>query len=141
VTFDEDLVVSVFETNIRVLGGLLGAHALMLDMRQQVADGSTAKWATKPMLLGCACPIFFPPFLSVVPRFPRLLSRSHAVLRRCGMCGRACARVWWPVAEDWRSRLVAGPPPAPDRPIDGPILMPVDAAVASCELHINRLPN
>jgi mannosidase alpha-like ER degradation enhancer 3 len=28
VTFDSDLVVSVFETNIRVVGGLLSAHVL-----------------------------------------------------------------------------------------------------------------
>jgi len=33
VTFDADLVVSVFETNIRELGGLLGAHAMMLDLK------------------------------------------------------------------------------------------------------------
>ncbi|EDQ92960.1 uncharacterized protein MONBRDRAFT_13474 [Monosiga brevicollis MX1] len=35
VKFDTDVVVSTFETNIRVLGGLLAAHALMLDLRGQ----------------------------------------------------------------------------------------------------------
>eukprot|EP00040_Diaphanoeca_grandis_P014842 m.75398 g.75398 ORF g.75398 m.75398 type:complete len:787 (+) comp24783_c0_seq1:192-2552(+) len=34
VKFDANLVVSVFETNIRVLGGLLGAHAMMLELRE-----------------------------------------------------------------------------------------------------------
>lgn len=33
VRFDADLDVSVFETNIRVLGGLLGAHSMMLQVR------------------------------------------------------------------------------------------------------------
>jgi mannosidase alpha-like ER degradation enhancer 3 len=32
VSFNNDFVVSVFETNIRVLGGLLSAHALILDV-------------------------------------------------------------------------------------------------------------
>jgi len=36
VSFDRNLVVSTFETNIRVLGGLLAAHALVLDLRQRV---------------------------------------------------------------------------------------------------------
>jgi mannosidase alpha-like ER degradation enhancer 3 len=35
VSFDRNLVVSTFETNIRVLGGLLAAHALVLDLRQR----------------------------------------------------------------------------------------------------------
>jgi mannosidase alpha-like ER degradation enhancer 3 len=35
VSFDRDLVVSTFETNIRVLGGLLSAHALILDLQSQ----------------------------------------------------------------------------------------------------------
>ncbi|EGD74243.1 hypothetical protein PTSG_06253 [Salpingoeca rosetta] len=33
VSFDRDIVVSTFETNIRMLGGLLGAHAVVLDLR------------------------------------------------------------------------------------------------------------
>ena len=33
VSFDHDVIVSTFETNIRVLGGLLSAHALVLDLR------------------------------------------------------------------------------------------------------------
>eukprot|EP00729_Bicosta_minor_P000514 gene514-15035_t len=52
VKFDEDLVVSVFETNIRVLGGLLGAHAMMLDMNEQAVTGSSnASWTTSATLL------------------------------------------------------------------------------------------
>lgn len=35
VTFDADIVVSVFETNIRVLGGLLSAHILALHVREK----------------------------------------------------------------------------------------------------------
>mmetsp|Transcript_28463 Transcript_28463/g.74790 ORF Transcript_28463/g.74790 Transcript_28463/m.74790 type:complete len:793 (+) Transcript_28463:124-2502(+) len=35
VKFDADFVVSVFETNIRVLGGLLGAHTAILALRQK----------------------------------------------------------------------------------------------------------
>eukprot|EP00035_Acanthoeca_spectabilis_P006217 m.121951 g.121951 ORF g.121951 m.121951 type:complete len:800 (+) comp13403_c2_seq1:180-2579(+) len=34
VKFDADFVVSVFETNIRVLGGLLGAHTVMLSLKE-----------------------------------------------------------------------------------------------------------
>uniref|UniRef100_A0A8C2AQU6 alpha-1,2-Mannosidase n=1 Tax=Cyprinus carpio TaxID=7962 RepID=A0A8C2AQU6_CYPCA len=37
VKFDNDIVVSVFETNIRVLGGLLGAH-VMADVLKQRGD-------------------------------------------------------------------------------------------------------
>ena len=32
--FDANLVVSVFETNIRVLGGLLGAHSMMEYLKE-----------------------------------------------------------------------------------------------------------
>ncbi|XP_077987220.1 ER degradation-enhancing alpha-mannosidase-like protein 3 [Glandiceps talaboti] len=35
VTFDTDIVVSVFETNIRVLGGLLGGHVMALAIKDQ----------------------------------------------------------------------------------------------------------
>ncbi|KAH9516895.1 ER degradation-enhancing alpha-mannosidase-like protein 3 [Dermatophagoides farinae] len=35
VTFDSDIVVSVFETNIRVLGGLLSAHVLAQDIQKK----------------------------------------------------------------------------------------------------------
>lgn len=31
VRFDTNIIVSTFETNIRMLGGLLGAHSMMLD--------------------------------------------------------------------------------------------------------------
>ncbi|XP_002739935.1 ER degradation-enhancing alpha-mannosidase-like protein 3 [Saccoglossus kowalevskii] len=34
VTFDTDIVVSVFETNIRVLGGLLGGHVMSLALKE-----------------------------------------------------------------------------------------------------------
>ena len=33
VRFNTDIVVSVFETNIRVLGGLLSAHAMIIEVR------------------------------------------------------------------------------------------------------------
>ncbi|KAJ2954390.1 hypothetical protein O0L34_g2653 [Tuta absoluta] len=36
VTFDHDIVVSVFETNIRMLGGLLSAHVLALTLKPDV---------------------------------------------------------------------------------------------------------
>lgn len=35
VKFDSDIVVSVFETNIRVLGGLLSAHVLAQDIQKK----------------------------------------------------------------------------------------------------------
>ncbi|XP_071490200.1 ER degradation-enhancing alpha-mannosidase-like protein 3 [Diadema antillarum] len=35
VTFDTDVVVSVFETNIRVVGGLLGGHVVAKDLQEQ----------------------------------------------------------------------------------------------------------
>ncbi|MBN3299453.1 EDEM3 protein, partial [Amia calva] len=41
VRLDNDVVVSVFETNIRVLGGLLGAH-VMADMLRKRAEGHMA---------------------------------------------------------------------------------------------------
>lgn len=34
VTFDSDIVVSVFETNIRVVGGLLSAHIMAVYLKQ-----------------------------------------------------------------------------------------------------------
>ncbi|XP_026761324.1 ER degradation-enhancing alpha-mannosidase-like protein 3 [Galleria mellonella] len=37
VTFDHDIVVSVFETNIRMLGGLLSAHVLATALRMEVS--------------------------------------------------------------------------------------------------------
>eukprot|EP00043_Microstomoeca_roanoka_P006328 m.61987 g.61987 ORF g.61987 m.61987 type:complete len:771 (-) comp13370_c0_seq3:153-2465(-) len=37
VSFDRDIVVSTFETNIRMLGGLLGAHAVMLDLKKRTS--------------------------------------------------------------------------------------------------------
>ncbi|XP_022832511.1 ER degradation-enhancing alpha-mannosidase-like protein 3 [Spodoptera litura] len=36
VTFDHDIVVSVFETNIRMLGGLLSAHVLATNLKNEV---------------------------------------------------------------------------------------------------------
>ena len=36
ISFDSDLVVSVFETNIRVLGGLLGGHFAALALKEKV---------------------------------------------------------------------------------------------------------
>eukprot|EP01136_Pigoraptor_vietnamica_P045920 Opistho-1_new@24500 len=38
VRFDNDVVVSVFETNIRVVGGLLSAHVLALDLAARSTD-------------------------------------------------------------------------------------------------------
>lgn len=35
ITFDTDLVVSVFETNIRVLGGLLGGHFAAMALKEK----------------------------------------------------------------------------------------------------------
>ena len=35
VSFDSDIVVSVFETNIRVVGGLLSSHVLALYLKQK----------------------------------------------------------------------------------------------------------
>jgi len=50
VSFDSDHVISVFETNIRVLGGLLGGHATALELqkkhnRLQWYDGSLLRMA------------------------------------------------------------------------------------------------
>jgi hypothetical protein len=42
VRFDRDVVVSVFETVIRVLGGLLSAHQLMLELGNSHGDGGAA---------------------------------------------------------------------------------------------------
>jgi mannosidase alpha-like ER degradation enhancer 3 len=42
VTFDADLIVSVFETNIRVLGGLLGAHFAVAALKER--GYSQVKW-------------------------------------------------------------------------------------------------
>jgi mannosidase alpha-like ER degradation enhancer 3 len=39
VQFDNDIVVSTFETNIRVLGGLLGAHSAMRDFATRARRG------------------------------------------------------------------------------------------------------
>lgn len=50
VKFDEDLVVSVFETNIRVLGGLLGAHSMMLELAKQATRWPNATWARSKLL-------------------------------------------------------------------------------------------
>eukprot|EP00050_Salpingoeca_kvevrii_P019638 m.88552 g.88552 ORF g.88552 m.88552 type:complete len:784 (-) comp8508_c0_seq1:159-2510(-) len=47
VQFDTDIVVSTFETNIRVLGGLLGAHAMVLEFVEQALLG---KLPTAPFL-------------------------------------------------------------------------------------------
>ena len=35
ITFDNDVIVSVFETNIRVLGGLLGAHFAAVALKEK----------------------------------------------------------------------------------------------------------
>uniref|UniRef100_A0A6Q2ZNX4 alpha-1,2-Mannosidase n=1 Tax=Esox lucius TaxID=8010 RepID=A0A6Q2ZNX4_ESOLU len=47
VRLDNDVVVSVFETNIRVLGGLLGAHVMADMLRQQ---GEWMQWYTDELL-------------------------------------------------------------------------------------------
>ncbi|XP_073974454.1 ER degradation enhancer, mannosidase alpha-like 2 isoform X2 [Rhodnius prolixus] len=48
VTFDNDIVVSVFETNIRVLGGLLSAH-ILAEYVQQTAG--VMKWYSGELLM------------------------------------------------------------------------------------------
>ncbi|XP_016126807.1 ER degradation-enhancing alpha-mannosidase-like protein 3 [Sinocyclocheilus grahami] len=55
VRFDNDIVVSVFETNIRVLGGLLGAHVMADVLKQR---GERMQWYRDELLhmakeLGC----------------------------------------------------------------------------------------
>eukprot|EP00039_Didymoeca_costata_P007976 m.106193 g.106193 ORF g.106193 m.106193 type:complete len:796 (-) comp13899_c0_seq1:126-2513(-) len=58
VKFDRDLVVSVFETNIRVLGGLLGAHAMMQELKQRVKNAGplsplrNKSWTRMPIFIG-----------------------------------------------------------------------------------------
>nr|XP_039269188.1 ER degradation-enhancing alpha-mannosidase-like protein 3 [Styela clava] len=47
VKFDADLVVSVFETNIRVLGGLLGGHAAALEIQSK---HNRMKWYNNTLL-------------------------------------------------------------------------------------------
>ncbi|XP_052093110.1 ER degradation-enhancing alpha-mannosidase-like protein 3 [Mytilus californianus] len=48
VTFDTDVVVSVFETNIRVLGGLLGGHVLASSLKKRRKG---MEWYTDELLL------------------------------------------------------------------------------------------
>ncbi|KAF7232634.1 hypothetical protein EG68_08520 [Paragonimus skrjabini miyazakii] len=48
VSFDSDIEVSVFETNIRILGGLLGAHISSLEV--QKANHSRMKWYSDELL-------------------------------------------------------------------------------------------
>ncbi|GAA37391.2 ER degradation enhancer mannosidase alpha-like 3 [Clonorchis sinensis] len=48
VSFDTDVDVSVFETNIRILGGLLGAHISALEI--QKANSSRMKWYSDELL-------------------------------------------------------------------------------------------
>ncbi|TGZ61898.1 hypothetical protein CRM22_007738 [Opisthorchis felineus] len=48
VSFDTDVDVSVFETNIRILGGLLGAHISALEI--QKANSSRMKWYSNELL-------------------------------------------------------------------------------------------
>uniref|UniRef100_A0A4W3JLK4 alpha-1,2-Mannosidase n=1 Tax=Callorhinchus milii TaxID=7868 RepID=A0A4W3JLK4_CALMI len=47
VHLDNDIVVSVFETNIRVLGGLLGGHAMAIILRDQ---GEWMQWYNDELL-------------------------------------------------------------------------------------------
>jgi len=44
IDFDIDETVSVFETNIRALGGLISAHLLALDPRLGLMSGPCASW-------------------------------------------------------------------------------------------------
>ncbi|CAH8524279.1 unnamed protein product [Schistosoma bovis] len=48
VRFDSDVDVSVFETNIRVLGGLLGAHVAVMSIKQN--NDSRMDWYTNELL-------------------------------------------------------------------------------------------
>ncbi|KAF6776193.1 hypothetical protein AHF37_04001 [Paragonimus kellicotti] len=48
VSFDSDIEVSVFETNIRIIGGLLGAHISSLEV--QKANHSRMKWYSDELL-------------------------------------------------------------------------------------------
>ena len=57
VTFDSDFVVSVFETNIRVVGGLLSAHILAEHIQSREEDGGRLSWYRGELLnmaLDCA---------------------------------------------------------------------------------------
>uniref|UniRef100_A0A674NXT1 alpha-1,2-Mannosidase n=1 Tax=Takifugu rubripes TaxID=31033 RepID=A0A674NXT1_TAKRU len=47
VTLDNDIVVSVFETNIRVLGGLLGGHSMALMLKER---GEHMQWYQDELL-------------------------------------------------------------------------------------------
>lgn len=47
VTFDNDVVVSVFETNIRILGGLLGAHSMAITLKK---NGKGLDWYDDELL-------------------------------------------------------------------------------------------
>lgn len=48
VSFDRDIVVSVFETNIRVVGGLLSAHVLALVVKEK--NGGYLQWYNSQLL-------------------------------------------------------------------------------------------
>jgi hypothetical protein len=57
VTFDLDLRVNLFETNIRILGGLLAAHTLATDasldlMTLTVVEQAKRPWSTRAAALG-----------------------------------------------------------------------------------------
>lgn len=47
VNLDNDVVVSVFETNIRVLGGLLGGHSLAIMLKEK---GEYMQWYNDELL-------------------------------------------------------------------------------------------
>ncbi|XP_072015808.1 ER degradation-enhancing alpha-mannosidase-like protein 3 isoform X2 [Amphiura filiformis] len=47
VSFDTDIVVSVFETNIRMMGGLLGGHVMALEIMQR---GKYMQWYNNELL-------------------------------------------------------------------------------------------
>ena len=51
VDFSSPLVVSLFETNIRILGGLLGAHTLLLQLKQKPEHSKKFSWYRNQLAL------------------------------------------------------------------------------------------
>lgn len=49
ITFDNDIIVSVFEINIRMIGGLLSAHLLAEKIAKQ--NGNVLTWYNNELLL------------------------------------------------------------------------------------------
>ena len=50
VNFDAELVISVFETNIRIVGGLVGAHTMMLKLKADPTYSNKFKWYNNQLI-------------------------------------------------------------------------------------------